>query len=70
MPLTHWFYRFFEFGIIQILFLQNTTLVLSFMLIEKSTLWLLIIQLPTLISLMTYAQALYKYTAFHKTIQK
>ena len=70
MPLTHWFYRFFEFGIIQIQILQNTTLVLSFILIEKSTLWLLIIQLPTLISLMTHTQALCKYTAFQKVIQK
>ncbi len=70
MPLTHWFYRFFEFGKIQILILQITTLALSFIQINEPTAWLRIIQLFTLISIVVHVLALYKYTAFHKAIQK
>ncbi|TDE04873.1 endonuclease/exonuclease/phosphatase family protein [Flavobacterium sandaracinum] len=70
MPLTHWFYRFFEFGKIQILILQITTLVLSFILIDKSDVWVRTLQLLTLLSILSHTIALYKYTSFHKTIQK
>ena len=70
IPLTHWFYRFFEFGKIQILLLQITALVLSFILVDDSDVWLYIFQLLTLISIMTHIVALYKYTKFHKAVRR
>ena len=70
MPLTHWFYRFFEFGKIQILILQITALVFSFILIDESDVWVHILQLLTLISITGHLATLYKYTSFHKSIQK
>ena len=69
-PLTHWFYRVFEFGKIQIFILQITALVLSFILIDESYFWLRTLQLLTLLSIVSHTVALYKYTSFYKSIQK
>ena len=70
MPLTHWFYRFFEFGKIQILILQMTALVFSFILINESDVWIRILQFLTLLSIISHLAALYKYTSFHKSVQR
>ncbi len=70
MPLTHWFYRFFEFGKIQILVLQIITLASSFLLIGEITMWIHILQSLTLISILTHIAILYKYTSFYKSVKK
>ena len=70
MPLTHWFYRFFEFGKIQILILQITALIFSFILIDEYDVWIRILQVLTLISTIGHLATLSKYTSFHKSVQK
>ena len=70
LPLTHWFYRFFEFGKIQILILQIIALTLSFILIQESNIETRILQLLTFFSILFHISALYKYTSLYKTIQK
>lgn len=70
LPLTHWFFRFFEFGKIQILVLQIITLILSLILIEESQITIWTLQLLTFTSILFHLATLYKYTSFYKTIQK
>lgn len=68
LPLTHWFYRFFEFGKIQILILQIITLALSFVLVQESHTMIQALQLLTFFSILFHLATLYKYTTFYKTI--
>lgn len=70
LPLTHWFFRFFEFGKIQILVLQVIALSLSFLLIKEQQTEVSILQLLTFFSILLHIATLYKYTSFYKTIQK
>lgn len=70
MPLTHWFYRFFEFGKIQILILQITALVFSFILLNQSAVWIQILQILTFVVITMHLAALYKYTSFYKSVQR
>ncbi len=70
IPLTHWFFRFFEFGKIQILIFQIIALTLSFVFIEESQIEIHILQLLTFVSILFHIATLYKYTSFYKTIEK
>ncbi|TDD78813.1 endonuclease/exonuclease/phosphatase family protein [Flavobacterium caseinilyticum] len=70
LPLTHWFYRLFEFGKIQILILQIVVFILSFILIKESAIAIRILQLLTFISIVFHISTLYKYTSLYRTVQK
>lgn len=70
LPLTHWFYRVFEFGKIQILILQVAALIASFIFLEQFTVLTRILQLLTFVSILMHLTTLYKYTSFYKIVKK
>ncbi|CAM4026909.1 endonuclease/exonuclease/phosphatase family protein [Flavobacterium weaverense] len=70
LPLTHWFYRFFEFGKIQILVLQIFALFFSFIALENFSIGIRVLQLLTSVSIVIHIATLYKYTSFYKSVEK
>ena len=70
LPLSHWFYRFFEFAKIQILILQILLLTASFIFITEFTNYIYLLQFITALSIIIHATILYKYTKFYKSIEK
>lgn len=70
LPLTHWFFRIFEYGKIQIVILQLTTLISSLLIVDNFTIWIKILQALTFISVLIHIKSFYKYNSFYKTNQK
>lgn len=62
---SHWFYRFFEFGKLQILFLLTLTLISGLIFIEKHTTLTIIFALLTSLTIFHHYKDLYPYTTFH-----
>jgi endonuclease/exonuclease/phosphatase (EEP) superfamily protein YafD len=70
LPLSHWFYRFFEFAKIQIFLLQIILLLCSFVFLEHFSISIWILQFLTAISVIIHAVMLFKYTSLYKSIKK
>ena len=66
---THWFFRIFEYGKIQIFFLQIVALVLSFILVENESWTILLFQALTALFIGIHLSSLYKFTPFYKIHQ-
>lgn len=67
---SHWFFRVFEYGKIQLLFLQFITLIFSFVSLNEHSVLSKILQILTIIFIFLHLIALYKFTPFYKAIQK
>ncbi len=67
---SHWFFRVFEYGKIQLLLLQSITLLFSFISLNEHSILSKTLQALTLIFIILHLIALYKFTPFYKTVQK
>lgn len=67
---SHWFFRGFEYGKIQLLFLQAITLFFSFIFLNKPSTLSVILQVLTIICIILHLIDLYKFTPFYKVVQK
>ncbi|SHG37102.1 Uncharacterized conserved protein YafD, endonuclease/exonuclease/phosphatase (EEP) superfamily [Flavobacterium segetis] len=70
LPLSHWFYRFFEFAKIQIFLLQLSLLISSYILLYNFSILILSLQFLTSLSIIIHAVILFKYTNLNKSIKK
>lgn len=63
----HWFFRFFEFGKLQLLFLLTLTLIGGLLFIEKYTSTTLLFICFTSLTIIYHIKDLYPYSTFHST---
>ena len=70
LPLSHWFYRFFEFAKIQIFLMQIIVLICSILLLENFSISVRSLQFLTAVSIIIHAAMLFKYTRFYVSIKK
>lgn len=67
---SHWFFRVFEYGKIQLFFLQITILSLSLIFLKEHTVFIRSLQVLTLIFILIHLFDLYKFTPFYNVAQK
>ncbi|SHG49933.1 Uncharacterized conserved protein YafD, endonuclease/exonuclease/phosphatase (EEP) superfamily [Flavobacterium micromati] len=70
LPLSHWFYRFFEFAKIQIFLLQLILLISSIIFLVNFSISIRSLQFLTAVSIIIHAAMLFKYTRFYVSIKK
>lgn len=66
---THWFFRIFEYGKIQIVTLQIAILLLSFLIIKHESNLIIILQIVTFGFIIFHLFALYKFTPLYSISQ-
>lgn len=67
---SHWFFRIFEYGKIQIVTLQIIILLISLIILNEQTIIVLLFQLLTLVFIIIHLISLYKFTTFYNSPQK
>lgn len=67
---THWFFRVFQYGKIQIVSLQLVLLATSFILVSEVTMLVITLQFFTLMFIISHLITLYKFTPFYNKVQK
>lgn len=67
---SHWFFRIFEYGKIQIFTLQIILLLVSFITLKEHSLITIIFQFVTFVFIIIHSSSLYKFTPFYTIKQK
>lgn len=67
---SHWFFRVFEYGKIQLFFLQIMILFISFLFLDEYSTLIKSLQILTIIFIFLHLIDLYKFTPFYKIVQK